>query len=103
MEILYSNLLAFQWQDLVMILIGCVLLFGALRMFLYRTVVLMRSDETSTKQKYLLTFSCSVQLICLIYCASGNVLLFPQEIFPWFICLAITTTISNKIKRKKTA
>ncbi len=82
-------------------IIGCVLLFGALIMFLYRTVVLMRSDETSTKQKYLLTFSCSVQLICLIYCASGNVLLFPQEIFPWFICLAITTTISNKIKRKK--
>ena len=82
-------------------IVGCVLLFGALLMFLYRTIVLMRSDETNTNQKYLLTFSCSIQIICLIYCASGNVLLFPQQIFPWFFCLAITTTISNKFKRKK--
>ena len=30
MDILYSNLLAFQWQDLVMILIGCVLIYLAI-------------------------------------------------------------------------
>ncbi len=30
MEILYSNLLAFQWQDLVMILIGCLLVYLAI-------------------------------------------------------------------------
>ena len=80
--------------------VGCVLLFGSLLMFLYRTVILMRSNETNSSQKYLLTFSCAIQIICLIYCASGNVLLFPQQIFPWFICLAITTTISNKFRRK---
>ena len=30
MEILYKNLLAFGWQDLVMILIGCVLVYLAI-------------------------------------------------------------------------
>ena len=30
MDILYSNLLAFQWQDLVMILIGCLLVYLAI-------------------------------------------------------------------------
>ena len=30
MDILYSNLLAFTWQDLVMIGIGCVLIFLAI-------------------------------------------------------------------------
>lgn len=83
--------------------VGFILLFSSLLMFLYRTVVLMRSNQTSNNQKYLLTFSCAVQIICLIYCASGNVLLFPQQIFPWFICLAITTTVSNKFKRKNLA
>lgn len=82
-------------------IVGCLLLWGALAMLLYRTIRLLRSDQTTDDQKYLLIFSCSLQLICFIYCASGNVLLFPQEIFPWFMCLAITTTISNKLKREK--
>ena len=30
MEILYENLLAFQWQDIVMILLGCVLMYMAI-------------------------------------------------------------------------
>lgn len=81
-------------------IVGCLLLWGSLLMILYRTIRLIRSDETTDDQKYLLLFSCSVQLICFIYCASGNVLLFSQEIFPWFMCLAITMTISNKLKRK---
>ena len=82
-------------------IIGCLLLWGSLLMLLYRTIQLLRSDQTTDDQKYLLIFSCSLQIICFIYCASGNVLLFPQEIYPWFMCLAITTTISNKLKRQK--
>ena len=31
MEILYENLLAFQWQDIVMILLGCLLIFLAIK------------------------------------------------------------------------
>ena len=31
MEILYKNLLAFQWQDLVMILLGCLLIYLAVK------------------------------------------------------------------------
>ena len=81
-------------------LIGFVLLFGSLIYFFARTLILMRSDKTTERQKYLLTFSGTVQIICFIYCASGNVLLFPQQIFMWFICLAISTTIFNKFKRK---
>ena len=82
-------------------IIGCLLLWGAFIMLLYRTITLLRSDQTTDDQKYLLIFSCSLQIICFIYCASGNVLLFNQEIYPWFICLAMTTTISNKLKRQK--
>lgn len=82
-------------------IIGCLLLWGSLFMLLYRTIKLLRSDQTTDDQKYLLIFSCSLQIICFIYCASGNVLLFNQEIYPWFMCLAITTTISNKLKRQQ--
>jgi len=82
-------------------IIGSILLWGSLLMLLYKTIQLLRSDQTTDDQKYLLIFSCSLQIICFIYCASGNVLLFPQEIYPWFICLAITTTISNKLKRQQ--
>lgn len=84
-------------------IVGCVLLFGGLFTFYGRTIMLMRSDETNENQKFLLVFSVSVQTICLVYCASGNVLLYPQEIVPWFICLAITATISNKLRREKEA
>ena len=31
MDILYKNLLAFTWQDIVMILIGCVLIYLAIK------------------------------------------------------------------------
>lgn len=82
-------------------LIGTVLMFGGLLAFYGRSVALMRSGETTNNQKFLLTFSVAVQTICLVYCASGNVLLYPQEIFPWFIGLAITTTVYNNIKREK--
>lgn len=82
-------------------IIGTLLLWGGLLMLLYRTIQLLRSDQTTDNQKFLLIFSCSLQIICFIYCASGNVLLFPQEIYPWFLSLGITTTISNKLKREK--
>ena len=82
-------------------IIGCLLLWGSLLMLLYRTIQLLRSDQTTDDQKYLLIFSCSLQIICFIYCASGNVLLFAQEIYPWFMSLGITTTISNKLKRQQ--
>jgi O-antigen ligase len=81
--------------------VGSVLMFGGLLAFYVRSVSLMRSSDTNQNQKFLLTFSVAVQTICLVYCASGNVLLYPQEIFPWFIGLAITTTVYNNIKRKK--
>ena len=31
MSILYENLLAFQWQDIVMILLGCLLIYLAIK------------------------------------------------------------------------
>ena len=34
MNILYENLLAFHWQDLVMIAIGCVMIFLAIKLML---------------------------------------------------------------------
>ena len=40
MEILYKNLLAFQWEQLVMILIGCLLIFLAIRKKMEPTLLL---------------------------------------------------------------
>ncbi len=82
-------------------IVGWLLMFGSLITFYVRSILLMRSEHTNEKQKFLLTFSIAVQTVCLVYCASGNVLLYPQEIFPWFMCLAMTTTIYNKLRREK--
>lgn len=83
-------------------IVGCALLFGALLMIIVKTVSLMRDKRISTLEKYLLTFSFAIQLTCFIYCASGNVLLYKQQIFIWFFAGAITLTLSRKYRKLKT-
>lgn len=82
-------------------IVGCALLFGALLMIIVKTVSLMRDKRISTLEKYLLTFSFAIQLICFIYCASGNVLLYKQQIFIWFFAGAITLTLSRRYRKLK--
>lgn len=81
-------------------IVGCALLFGALLMILVITIKLLRSKDSTTLQRYLLAFSFSVQLTCFVYCASGNVLLYKQQIFIWYFCAAITLCISRTHKKK---
>ena len=40
MEILYQNLLCFQWQDILMILLGCLLIFLAIKKEMEPTLLL---------------------------------------------------------------
>ena len=82
-------------------IVGCALLFGALLMIIVKTVSLMRDKRISTLEKYLLTFSFAIQLTCFIYCASGNVLLYKQQIFIWFFAGAITLTLSRRYRKLK--
>lgn len=82
-------------------IIGCTLLFGALLMIIVKTVSLMRDKRVSSLEKYLLTFSFAIQITCFIYCASGNVLLYMQQIFIWFFAGAITLTLSRKYRKIK--
>lgn len=82
-------------------LIGCVLLFGGLLMIFGKTVLLLRSKEITDLEKFLLIFSFSIQLTCFMYCASGNVLLYKQQIFIWFFVAAISTNITRKYRKLK--
>lgn len=80
-------------------IVGCLLLFGALIMIFVKTTTLMRDKNISSFEKYLLTFSFAIQLTCFIYSASGNVLLYKQQIFIWFFASAIALTISRKYRK----
>lgn len=82
-------------------IVGCLLLFGALTMIFVKTTTLMRNKDISSLEKYLLTFSFAIQLTCFIYSASGNVLLYKQQIFIWFFAGAITLTLSRRYRKLK--
>lgn len=82
-------------------IIGFVLLFGGLLMLFAKTVVFMRSKDVTNLERFLLTFSFAIQLTCFIYCASGNVLLYKQQIFMWIFVDAITASIVRKYRKQK--
>ncbi len=82
-------------------IIGFTLLFGGLLMIFGKTVILMRSKDVTTLERFLLTFSFAIQLTCFIYCASGNVLLYKQQIFIWFFVASITANIARKYRKLK--
>ena len=95
----YGHNIYYEFLGELGIIVFTMLMSGLLIM-LFRTFSLFRSEVTNTKQKYLLCFSMAIQIICFVYGTTGNVLVFPQQIFMWFICLGITTTISNEFQRK---
>ena len=66
-----------------------------------KTVLLLRNKEITDLEKFLLIFSFSIQLTCFMYCASGNVLLYKQQIFIWFFVAAISTNITRKYRKLK--
>ena len=70
-------------------IVGCVLIFTALVMTLVGTIVLLKQKSLTTERKRLLVFSFSIQLICFIYGFTGNVLLYSQQIFIWYLAASI--------------
>ena len=52
MEILYENLLAFQWQDIVMILLGCLLIFLAIKKEMEPSLLLPLQQALAIAARY---------------------------------------------------
>ena len=70
-------------------IMGCVLLFGALIMTFFGTIVLLKQKDLTPERRKLLIFSFSIQLICFVYGFTGNVLLYSQQIFIWYLAASI--------------
>lgn len=81
-------------------IVGTVLIFGLLIAALVLTVKYMRDKSMDKTQRRLLMFSFYIQVMFFIYCASGNVLYQSEQIYTWFIAMAITMTFHRKYGKK---
>ena len=84
----YGNNIYFEFLGELGI-VGCVLLFGALIMTFFGTIVLLKQKDLTPERRKLLIFSFSIQLICFVYGFTGNVLLYSQQIFIWYLAESI--------------
>ncbi len=82
-------------------IIGFLLFFGMILFVLIKTILLLREKELSTTHRYLLMFSFAVQIILLVYCASGNVFLYKDQTLIYIFAIAVTRSIGFKYRRKK--
>lgn len=60
------------------------------------TFCLIRKKSEYKNCNRLIMFSLYLQIMFLIYCFSGNVLYYPQQIMMWFFAIAITAFVKNK-------
>ena len=76
-------------------LVGTALFVG---MFVYALVFTARSfrKSASRERKYYLIFSFCLQLMLLIYCVTGNVLYYAEQVFLWFIGIAMSFYMENR-------
>jgi O-antigen ligase len=70
-------------------IVGFVLIFTALIMTFLGTIVLLKQKDLPAERRKLLIFSFSIQLICFVYGFTGNVLLYSQQIFVWYLAASI--------------
>lgn len=82
-------------------IVGCVLIFGALIMTFFGTIVLLKQKELTTERRNLMIFSFSIQLICFVYGFTGNVLLYSQQIFIWYLAASIYFDVQMKYQKEK--
>ncbi len=63
--------------------------------FIY-TLILLYKNNGTRHQTYLLMVSAYFQIMCLVYCMSGNVLYCTQQIYLWYMAIAITLCVKRR-------
>mgnify|MGYP002514938800 CR=1 FL=1 len=82
-------------------IVGCLLLFGALIMTFVITCMLLKNKNISLRQRRILIFSVSIQIICFVYSITGNVLLYRHQVYLWYIAVAMTLCVLRNINLLK--
>lgn len=82
-------------------IVGFVLIFTALIMTFFGTIVLLKKKDLTSDRRKLLIFSFSIQLICFLYGFTGNVLLYSQQIFIWYFAASIYFDVQINHRRLK--
>lgn len=80
-------------------ILGFIIIFGALLFACIATIYYIRNKNCTTLQRYILMFSLYIQLMFLIYCTTGNVLYYSQEIFMWYVAVGITVCVSRRLRQ----
>lgn len=70
-------------------IVGFTLIFTALIMTFFGSIVILKQKDLSSDRRRRMIFSFSIQLICFIYGFTGNVLLYSQQIFIWYLAASI--------------
>ena len=75
-------------------LVGTALFTG---MLVYALAITVKGFQrsTSTQGKYYLMFSFYLQLMFFVYCLSGNVLYYKEQVFLWFIAIAMSFNVER--------
>lgn len=84
-------------------IIGSILLMSALLLACVTTIYFIRYTSCSMEQRSQLMFSLYIQILSFIYCVTGNVLYYPQQIFMWYIAVSITIQTVIRIKQTSPA
>lgn len=84
-------------------IVGSIIVFGTLLYMLVKTFALIRNTTLAPQQSYHIHFAFAVEVMLLIYCVSGNVLLYADQTLSLFFAFAIVrSVIINNGLRKKT-
>lgn len=75
-------------------ILGSVIVFGAIIYMLVKTFMLVRNKTLSPVQRYHIYFAFAVQIMLLIYCVSGNVLLCVDQTLSLFFAFAIVRSVN---------
>lgn len=79
--------------------VGSIIVFGTLLYAIVKTVILLKAENLSEYSKFLLMFSFAVQLVLLLYCATGNVLISADQTFILIFAISIMRSIKLRTKR----
>lgn len=83
-------------------IVGSIIVFGALLYMLIKTFTLIRNKTLTPNQSFHIHFAFAVEIMLLIYCVSGNVLLYADQTLSLFFAFAIVRSviINNGLRKK---
>lgn len=74
-------------------MVGFVLVFGSIFYMLVKTFLLSRNEALSRKQRVHIYTALAIELMLLIYCISGNVLLYADQTLALFFSFAVVRSV----------